>query len=99
GKRIINIDIGYIALPRLVLSTFKDFSHRIYLSVAEPITPMTVLTIPIGIRVSRMPEAGRSAMLNTGLVTVNSGTIWGRIIQGIFMGIMLNTVLIRSRVW
>jgi len=31
GERMINIDIGYIALPRLVLSTFKDFSHRIYL--------------------------------------------------------------------
>ena len=29
-NRIINIDPGYIALPRLVLSTYKDFSHRIY---------------------------------------------------------------------
>lgn len=31
GNRRINIDPGYISLSKVVLSTFKDFSHRIYL--------------------------------------------------------------------
>ena len=31
GKRKINIDPGYISEANLVLSTTKDFSHRIYL--------------------------------------------------------------------
>jgi len=31
GKRKVNIDPGYITLSKLVLATFKDFSHRIYL--------------------------------------------------------------------
>lgn len=31
GKRLINIDPGYLDLSRLVLATTKDFSHRIYL--------------------------------------------------------------------
>ncbi|MBN2119468.1 MAG: DUF4416 family protein [Candidatus Omnitrophica bacterium] len=31
GKRRINIDPGYITEAKLVLSTTKDFSHRIYL--------------------------------------------------------------------
>ncbi len=31
-KRIINIDPGYLELPKLILATTKDFSHRIYLS-------------------------------------------------------------------
>ena len=31
GKRQVNIDPGYILLERLVLVTFKNFSHRIYL--------------------------------------------------------------------
>ena len=30
-RRRINIDPGYLNLSKLVLSTFKDFSHRIYL--------------------------------------------------------------------
>ena len=31
GKRKINIDPGYMALEKMVLATFKNFSHRIYL--------------------------------------------------------------------
>jgi len=31
NKRTINIDPGYISLPKLVLASVKDFSHRIYL--------------------------------------------------------------------
>jgi hypothetical protein len=31
GKRRINIDPGYLALSRVILSTGKDYSHRIYL--------------------------------------------------------------------
>lgn len=31
GKRIINIDPGYVSLFQLVLTTTKPFSHRIYL--------------------------------------------------------------------
>lgn len=31
GNRQINIDPGYLNLSKVVLSTFKDFSHRIYL--------------------------------------------------------------------
>jgi len=31
GRRRVNIDPGYILLERLVLVTFKNFSHRIYL--------------------------------------------------------------------
>jgi len=31
GKRRINIDPGYVNLAKIVLSTTKDFSHRIYL--------------------------------------------------------------------
>ena len=31
GKRRVNIDPGYLLLERLVLVTFKNFSHRIYL--------------------------------------------------------------------
>ena len=30
-KRRVNLDPGYLLLSRLVLSTFKDFAHRIYL--------------------------------------------------------------------
>lgn len=30
-KRLVNLDPGYLLLSRLVLSTFKDFAHRIYL--------------------------------------------------------------------
>ena len=32
GRRIINIDPGYISLERLVLATGKNYTHRIYLS-------------------------------------------------------------------
>ena len=32
GKRQINIDPGYISLERLILTTGKNFTHRIYLS-------------------------------------------------------------------
>ncbi|OGS20682.1 MAG: hypothetical protein A2252_04730 [Elusimicrobia bacterium RIFOXYA2_FULL_39_19] len=32
GKRIINLDPGYISAPNLVLASTKNFSHRIYLS-------------------------------------------------------------------
>lgn len=31
GKRIINIDPGYISLEKMVLASCKNFSHRIYL--------------------------------------------------------------------
>jgi hypothetical protein len=31
NKRLINIDPGYISLPKVVLASAKDFSHRIYL--------------------------------------------------------------------
>lgn len=31
GKRNVNIDPGYVALSRVVLSTGKDYTHRIYL--------------------------------------------------------------------
>jgi hypothetical protein len=33
GRRIINIDPGYLDLAKLVLATTKDFSHRIYLEL------------------------------------------------------------------
>ena len=32
GKRLVNIDPGYLELSKLVLLTTKDYSHRIYLS-------------------------------------------------------------------
>jgi hypothetical protein len=32
GKRIMNIDPGYVALERLVLATGKNYTHRIHLS-------------------------------------------------------------------
>ena len=32
GKRILNIDPGYVALERLVLATGKNYTHRVYLS-------------------------------------------------------------------
>ncbi len=31
GKRMINLDPGYLNLSRLILASTKDFSHRIYL--------------------------------------------------------------------
>ncbi len=31
GKRLINIDPGYLLPSRFVLATGKDFSHRIYI--------------------------------------------------------------------
>ncbi|QJA05802.1 DUF4416 family protein [Thermosulfurimonas marina] len=31
GRRTVNLDPGYLLLSRVVLSTFKDFAHRIYL--------------------------------------------------------------------
>ncbi len=31
GKRVINIDPGYLDLARLVLATTKDYAHRIFL--------------------------------------------------------------------
>ncbi len=31
GRRTVNLDPGYLLLSRLVLATFKDFAHRIYL--------------------------------------------------------------------
>ena len=31
GKRIINLDPGYIGLAKVVLATTKDYSHRIYI--------------------------------------------------------------------
>lgn len=32
GKRMLNLDPGYIAEAKLILATFKDFSHRVYIS-------------------------------------------------------------------
>ncbi|MFC1821511.1 DUF4416 family protein [Thermodesulfobacteriota bacterium] len=32
GKRLVNIDPGYISLERLVLATGKNYTHRIYLN-------------------------------------------------------------------
>lgn len=32
NKRLVNIDPGYLSLARVVLSTGKDFTHRIYLN-------------------------------------------------------------------
>lgn len=32
GKRVVNIDPGYIALERLVLATGKNYTHRVYLN-------------------------------------------------------------------
>ncbi len=32
GKRNVNIDPGYVTLSRVVLSTGKDYTHRIYLN-------------------------------------------------------------------
>jgi hypothetical protein len=34
GKRLVNIDPGYITEAKLVLTTTKDYSHRIYLGKA-----------------------------------------------------------------
>ncbi|PMP65907.1 MAG: DUF4416 domain-containing protein [Thermodesulfobacterium geofontis] len=31
GNRTINLDPGYLGLSKIVLSTFKDYAHRIYL--------------------------------------------------------------------
>ncbi|MFN4132318.1 MAG: DUF4416 family protein, partial [Caldimicrobium sp.] len=31
GKRRVNLDPGYLSLSKVVLSTFKDYSHRLYL--------------------------------------------------------------------
>lgn len=31
GNRIVNIDPGYLNLPKVVLCSFKDFAHRIYI--------------------------------------------------------------------
>ncbi len=31
GRRLINIDPGYLTLPKVVLATTKDFCHRIYM--------------------------------------------------------------------
>ncbi len=31
GRRLINIDPGYLELPKLVLASTKNFSHRVYL--------------------------------------------------------------------
>lgn len=31
GRRQVNLDPGYISLSKVVLSTFKDYSHRLYL--------------------------------------------------------------------
>ncbi len=32
GKRLVNIDPGYISLERLILATGKNYTHRVYLS-------------------------------------------------------------------
>jgi len=32
GKRLINIDPGYVSLERLILATGKNYTHRVYLS-------------------------------------------------------------------
>jgi len=32
GNRRVNLDPGYLGLSKIVLSTFKDYAHRIYLS-------------------------------------------------------------------
>ena len=32
NKRLINIDIGYVAKEQVILATGKPYSHRIYLS-------------------------------------------------------------------
>lgn len=32
GKRLVNIDPGYIALERLILATGKNYTHRVYLN-------------------------------------------------------------------
>lgn len=31
GNRTVNLDPGYVGLSKIVLSTFKDYAHRIYL--------------------------------------------------------------------
>ena len=31
GKRLVNIDPGYLDLAKLILASTKDYSHRIYL--------------------------------------------------------------------
>jgi len=31
NKRGVNLDPGYLCLSKIILATFKDFSHRIYL--------------------------------------------------------------------
>lgn len=31
GKRVVNLDPGYLTLSKVVLATFKDYSHRLYL--------------------------------------------------------------------
>jgi hypothetical protein len=32
GRRLVNIDIGYVARERLVLATGKNYTHRLYLN-------------------------------------------------------------------
>jgi len=31
GKRLVNLDPGYLTLSKVILSTFKDYAHRVYL--------------------------------------------------------------------
>ncbi len=31
GNRIVNLDPGYLGLAKVILSTFKDYAHRVYL--------------------------------------------------------------------